>query len=215
MSESFAELFEESLTYIEMTPGSLVSATIVDVTPDFVTVSAGLKSEGVIPAEQFKNEAGEITAKVGEPKVIQEEDFAWRDLGVDKDGTTTSLTMETEILRDMNKLIFNQYKSGKIDQHSVGMRYIKLDLAVNDPDEKEEFAVWEKYIGEIANKEKAESQGFFWVVKEAALFEISAVLMGSNPITPTLEPEKSTPDTDEKAADALSESKKLFYKHLI
>ena len=66
MSESFAELFEESLTYIEMTPGSLVSATIVDVTPDFVTVSAGLKSEGVIPSDQFKNEAGEITAKVGD-----------------------------------------------------------------------------------------------------------------------------------------------------
>ncbi len=66
MSESFAELFEESLTYIEMTPGSLVSATIVEVTPDFVTVSAGLKSEGVIPAEEFKNEAGELIAKVGD-----------------------------------------------------------------------------------------------------------------------------------------------------
>ena len=66
MSESFAELFEESLTFIEMTPGSLVNATVVEVTPDFVTVSAGLKSEGVIPAEQFKNEAGEITVVRGD-----------------------------------------------------------------------------------------------------------------------------------------------------
>ena len=66
MSESFAELFEESLTYIEMTPGSLVNASVVEVTPDFVTVSAGLKSEGVIPAEEFKNEAGEITVKAGD-----------------------------------------------------------------------------------------------------------------------------------------------------
>ncbi|PWQ93901.1 30S ribosomal protein S1 [Leucothrix arctica] len=66
MSESFAELFEESLTFIEMTPGSLVNATVVEVTPDFVTVSAGLKSEGVIPAEQFKNEAGEITVVKGD-----------------------------------------------------------------------------------------------------------------------------------------------------
>ena len=66
MSESFAELFEESLTFIEMTPGSLVNATVVEVTPDFVTVSAGLKSEGVIPAEQFKNEAGEITVERGD-----------------------------------------------------------------------------------------------------------------------------------------------------
>ncbi len=66
MSESFAELFEESLTYIEMTPGSLVNASVVEVTPDFVTVSAGLKSEGVIPAEEFKNDAGEITVKAGD-----------------------------------------------------------------------------------------------------------------------------------------------------
>lgn len=66
MSESFAELFEESLTFIEMNPGSLVNATVVEVTPDFVTVSAGLKSEGVIPAEQFKNEAGEITVVKGD-----------------------------------------------------------------------------------------------------------------------------------------------------
>ncbi|PID46126.1 MAG: 30S ribosomal protein S1 [Proteobacteria bacterium] len=66
MSESFAELFEESLTFIEMNPGSLVNATVVEVTPDFVTVSAGLKSEGVIPAEQFKNEAGEITVEKGD-----------------------------------------------------------------------------------------------------------------------------------------------------
>ncbi|MCK5901905.1 MAG: 30S ribosomal protein S1 [Cocleimonas sp.] len=66
MSESFAELFEESLTYIEMTPGSLVNASVVEVTPDFVTVSAGLKSEGVIPSEEFKNEAGEITVRPGD-----------------------------------------------------------------------------------------------------------------------------------------------------
>jgi small subunit ribosomal protein S1 len=66
MSESFAELFEESLTYIEMTPGSLVNASVVEVTPDFVTVSAGLKSEGVIPADEFKNEAGELTVKPGD-----------------------------------------------------------------------------------------------------------------------------------------------------
>ena len=66
MSESFAELFEESLTYIEMTPGSLVNASVVEVTPDFVTVSAGLKSEGVIPADEFKNDLGEITVKPGD-----------------------------------------------------------------------------------------------------------------------------------------------------
>ena len=66
MTESFAELFEESLSYTKMQPGALLNATVLEVRPDFVIVSAGLKSEGVIPAEQFKNERGEITVKVGD-----------------------------------------------------------------------------------------------------------------------------------------------------
>ncbi len=66
MTESFAELFEESLSYTQMKPGSLVNATVIDVRPDFIIVSAGLKSEGVIPAEQFKNERGEVTVQVGD-----------------------------------------------------------------------------------------------------------------------------------------------------
>ncbi|MGB0846175.1 MAG: 30S ribosomal protein S1 [Thiolinea sp.] len=66
MSESFAELFEESLSYTQMKPGSLVNASVIDVRSDFIIVSAGLKSEGVIPAEQFKNEKGEVTVQVGD-----------------------------------------------------------------------------------------------------------------------------------------------------
>ena len=66
MTESFAELFEESLSYTQMQPGALLNATVLEVRPDFVIVSAGLKSEGVIPAEQFKNERGEITVRVGD-----------------------------------------------------------------------------------------------------------------------------------------------------
>lgn len=66
MTESFAELFEESLSYTQMQPGALLNATVLEVRTDFIIVSAGLKSEGVIPAEQFKNERGEITVKVGD-----------------------------------------------------------------------------------------------------------------------------------------------------
>ena len=49
MSETFAELFEQSLNDIDMTPGAIVDATIVAIEPDFVIVNAGLKSEGAIP----------------------------------------------------------------------------------------------------------------------------------------------------------------------
>jgi small subunit ribosomal protein S1 len=49
MSESFAELFEESLKTIDMKPGAIVTGIVIDIDDDWVTVHAGLKSEGVIP----------------------------------------------------------------------------------------------------------------------------------------------------------------------
>ncbi len=66
MSESFADLFEESLSTIEMEPGSIVTGTVVDIDNDWVIVHAGLKSEGVIPRNQFINEEGEFTLSVGD-----------------------------------------------------------------------------------------------------------------------------------------------------
>ena len=56
MSESFAELFEESFASQQIKPGSIITGKVVAVNDDVVIVSAGLKSEAVIPKEQFKNE---------------------------------------------------------------------------------------------------------------------------------------------------------------
>ena len=66
MSESFAELFEQSLNETQMRPGSIVTGTVVSVGSDVVVVNAGLKSEGMIPVEQFRNESGEIEVAVGD-----------------------------------------------------------------------------------------------------------------------------------------------------
>ena len=66
MSESFADLFEESLNTIEMAPGSIVTGTVVDIDDDWVVVHAGLKSEGVIPKNQFFNEEGVCTLSIGD-----------------------------------------------------------------------------------------------------------------------------------------------------
>ena len=66
MSESFAELFEESLNVTQMRPGSIVSGIVVSIGSDVVVVNAGLKSEGMIPVEQFRNENGEIEVAVGD-----------------------------------------------------------------------------------------------------------------------------------------------------
>jgi len=66
MSESFAELFEQSLASQRIKPGQILTGLIVSVGPDFVVVNVGLKSEAVIEVEQFKNEKGEVEATVGE-----------------------------------------------------------------------------------------------------------------------------------------------------
>lgn len=66
MTQSFAELFEESLLTVEMAPGSIVTGIIVDIDNEWVTVHAGLKSEGVIPRSQFLSESGEFTLNIGD-----------------------------------------------------------------------------------------------------------------------------------------------------
>jgi small subunit ribosomal protein S1 len=66
MTESFAELFEQSLNDIDMTPGAIVTGVIIAIDSDWVTVHAGLKSEGVIPRNQFLEEDGSFSLSVGD-----------------------------------------------------------------------------------------------------------------------------------------------------
>jgi small subunit ribosomal protein S1 len=66
MSESFADLFEESLKTVDMEPGSIVTGVVIDIDNEWVTVHAGLKSEGVIPRAQFNDAAGECNLSIGD-----------------------------------------------------------------------------------------------------------------------------------------------------
>ena len=66
MTESFAQLFEDSLANQRIRPGMILQGLVVDVTDDIVIVNVGLKSEAVIPVEQFKNERGELEVKTGD-----------------------------------------------------------------------------------------------------------------------------------------------------
>lgn len=81
-----------------------------------------------------------------------------------------------------------KYKQNKVKNHSVGMRYVKLDLAMNSESkwDEEEKKIWDKYYPIVANKEVADERGYFWVVTEAKIIEGSAVPIGSNQATPTL-----------------------------
>jgi len=66
MSESFAELFEQSTAYLHMHPGAIVTGKVVDIRNDVVIVHAGLKSEGIVPIEQFRSRTGELEIELGD-----------------------------------------------------------------------------------------------------------------------------------------------------
>jgi len=66
MSENFAEMFEQSITQMNMRVGEIITGEVVDINRDMVVVNAGLKSEGVIPVEQFYDESGELDVKIGD-----------------------------------------------------------------------------------------------------------------------------------------------------
>ena len=135
-----------------------------------------------------------ITSKVGEASKVYEDAIEWKSLGVNKEGTTQALFMDTEIFKDYNTQIFNEYKANRINQHSVGMQYVKIELAVNDEKYDDEYKVWQDNITKLGNPEQAEKVGYFWLVKEAKLIEISAVLAGSNSLTPTMQEDKTEAD---------------------
>ena len=66
MSENFAELFEQSLNDLDMRPGSIIDAIVVDIDSEMITVNAGLKSEGAIPRAQFLADDGSLKLEVGD-----------------------------------------------------------------------------------------------------------------------------------------------------
>lgn len=179
---------------------------------------ASINSRGVSKISHLHDHIHQLTAKVGNFSSVYEKEFPWRELGVDLDGSTTSLVGDSTIKSILNPTIFNYYKAGEINQHSVGMRYIQLSLAINDPDEKDEYAEWLKVFPLLGNKERAEKQGYFWVVKEAALIEISCVLNGSNEVTPTLLSEQNPPlgSSSNKGPQESSQDKSFkSYYHLM
>lgn len=130
---------------------------------------------------------------------IRIEEKTWSDLGYSFKGTTQALIFDTNLTEKTNKDIFLAYRDNEPVQHSIRMEYVDIKLAVDDPDMSEEYRLYKETLPLIANREKAEKQGYFFVVKEAKISkEGSTVLFGSNDITPYLgftpqeEPVKST-----------------------
>lgn len=146
--------------------------------------------------------------------------YTWKELGFDYPGETQALVYDSVLTKEDAGDMFERYRKGKVKNHSVGMRYVKMALAVNVERYKDEFETWEKYFDDIANKEDAEAAGYFWAVTEAKNIEGSAVIRGSNFVTPTqsvretkniFEPDQSTQNLSRsKNTQTLAELNKLL-----
>jgi len=145
--------------------------------------------------------------------------MTWKQLGLPYLGKTEALIFDSSIDKKRNEFMLNQYANGWVKNHSVGMRYVSLQLAVNSSAEwdKEEKAVWDKYYSLIANKELADEKGYFWAVTEAKIIEGSAVVMGSNSATPTLNNKQAeeSPEKEEPIIEITHEIEEKLLKELL
>lgn len=175
----------------------------VHITNCFAT---SIQQRGAARISHLHDHLHQLDAKVGKFSDVYEQPVAWRDLGVDIDGETVSLMADSTIKSALNSKIFAMYKANEVDQHSVGMMYVSIDLAINDPERIKEYALWQSIYPMLGNKQKALDKGYFWVVKECKLIEISAVLNGSNEVTPTLMPGPLDDSQDDDKNDPLKSS---------
>lgn len=159
-------------------------------------------------------------AEVGDVVDVLLQDVPLMELGWNEKGSTQCVVFITDIKEEYNKKIYDRYKKGKAKQHSIGLQYVRIELAINDPDYEKEKDFFDKYYDQVINKEIADEYGFFWVVLEYKLIENSVVLFGSNQYTPTLEvlepgdksTQKSEPDVSTRRKEALNELLNSFKK---
>lgn len=173
-----------------------------------VHLGRGSAEESAIFTEAIKNRAHKIPpidqhnwsldGRIGKTLNMYEAPISWRALGVGRTGMTEGLFADAQIERSKNPARYEDYLNNEIDQHSVGMRYIDIQLAVNDPEEfPKESEVFNKYIAKIGNRSKVEEQGYFFAVGKGGLKEYSAVIAGANELTPVIQPPGGTGKSDQ------------------
>lgn len=113
----------------------------------------------------------------------------WSDLGKDYPGQTQALIFKAKLTDKSNSDASKAIKDGAPLQNSVRMQYDEMDLAINSPDKgmEQEYATFHKYLPYIVNQQDCIKAGYYWAIKSAKIVkEGSAVLAGSNPVTPIL-----------------------------
>ena len=173
----------------------------------------------ILHVQEHESHEFEKIISEGDDLKVYTKNYTWSELGYDFEGTTEALVFESIVRKARNEFMFKQYANGWVKNHSVGMYYVRMDIAINDEDYPNEFEAWNKYYPEVANKETADERGYFWYVLEAKVIEGSAVPLGSNYITPTISVEstKAAPEesTQQETIEPPSSTQKVLdYNYL-
>jgi len=149
------------------------------------------------------------------------EEMNFKDLGLNIDMLFNANINEFVLRRKTLPLMFDKYKNGEVNQHSVGMLYVNLELFMADEDDEKAMQDFNEVLKKAINPEIALDYGMVWGVKEAKKREGSAVVFASNSITPTLfvknyEPQQGTrKDLFIEPSKDTQESIQSFYKKLL
>lgn len=194
---------------------------IEDITSDFIEVKAIINTTNVIDSHHDLHLPGIWTKTVKEnPTTYQlklhektfesvlsskakqyNEAMNFLDLGLKIDMAMEANVNQFILSKSMHPYMFAQYATGEVKQHSVGMMYVNVDVAYYDEESEKEMDFFNWAKSQAINPEVADEYGYIWVVREAKKREGSAVVFGSNSITPTVyvknyEPQKSTQKTE-------------------
>lgn len=150
----------------------------------------------------LKNHSDETEDRIGYITDIYEQEFALSDLGLKMVGSTTCLLFDSDVKQSLCSNSYQQYLDKKVKQHSIGLQYMKIIMCINDPSDGEHFGNWNKYYQFVLNKEVVDEHGYFWVVPEIKLYEVSFVLWGANELTGVVEEAKNIePSKDTQKED--------------
>jgi len=139
------------------------------------------------------------------------ENMNFKELGLGVDMAMQANINLFRIDKSKQSYMFDQYADGNVKEHSVGMMYVDIDVAYYDEDSQKEMEFFNEMKAKAVNPEAADEYGYIWIVREAKKREGSAVVFGSNSITPTLyvknyEPQQST-QKDEPPISTQNENK--------
>ena len=161
------------------------------------------ENKRVLHLEEHKRGFANIISK-GEDLKAYTETVTWKSLGFDMEGKTEALTFDSNIRKNQHAFMHEQYAKGYVDEHSVGMQYVKMATCINDEDYPVQKENWDKYIKLAANPEVLGKEKLFWAITEAKVIEGSAVPLGSNSFTPTQSIKQEPTKEETNKADFLN-----------